>query len=226
MEQTLFNLLAWIERLGVWLSILAWFTVAAGALIMGYAVRRVRGRQTWGSAILVGMVALIANLSDYFVTLYRSPDLSYEANPLWRNIVDRYGLTVAKWYGLTGKILVSTIAAEMFAWYLANRGRLYPEQGRSLLAFLTGMGGRSLTLRERAATVFTIFAFFFATLNVLYFYIAFTNYLQNPDLLARLPSAPAAIMIVVAGLVIAFVLATYRAYLRETPAMQAKGAGK
>jgi hypothetical protein len=47
--------------------------------------------------------------------------------------------------------------------------------------------------------------------NVFYFYIAYTNSLDNPDVLEKLPSVPVPILILVAMLSIAFSLTTYRA---------------
>lgn len=72
-EDLLFRLMALVERLGVWLALLAWLTVARGALGMAYALRNER-TAIWRPAAVVGILALAANLSDYFVTLDRSPD--------------------------------------------------------------------------------------------------------------------------------------------------------
>ena len=213
-EQALFRLMALVQRLGVGLSWLAWITVAAGALLMAWMLRRERSRAIWMPAVTMGVVALAANLADYFVTLHRSPDLALEANPLWRLVVDRYGLAVARWYGLTGKILVSIIAAEMTAYYLARRHRLFPGQAGSLGQFVLHLGSRSRSRGERLSALFTVFAFFFAGLNLFYFYIAYTNWLQDPVWLDRLPSAPVAVMILVAGLGIAFAVLTWRAFVR------------
>lgn len=215
-EQALFRLMALIQRMGVGLSWLAWITVAAGALLMAWVLRRERRREIWMPAVAMGLVALAANLADYFVTLHRSPDLSLEANPLWRLVVDRYGLTVARWYGLTGKVLVSIIAAEMTAYYLVHRHRLFPDQARSLGQFILHLGGRSHSRGERLAALFTVFAFFFAGLNLLYFYIAYTNWLQDPVWLDRLPSAPVAVFVVVVLLCIAFVQLTWSAFRRSS----------
>lgn len=208
-EQALFRLMVLVEHLGVGLSWLAWITVAAGAALMAWVLRHERRRSIWTRATAMGLAAL----ADYFVTLHRNPDLSLEANPLWRLVVDHYGLAVARWYGLTGKILVSIIAAEMTAYYLANRHRLFPAQANSLAQFLRHLGSRAHTRGERLASLFTVFAFFFAGLNLLYFYIAYTNWLLDPVALDRLPSAPVAVMIVVAGLVIAFTLLTWNAFM-------------
>jgi hypothetical protein len=214
-DDLLFRLLALLERLGVWLAVVAWLTVALGAAAMAYVLRDEKAT-VWRRASLVGILALAANLADYFVTLQHSPDLVLEANPLWRNVVDHFGLRIAKWYGLTGKVLVSVLAAQMFAFYLSHREAIYPAQARSLLHFLVRMGSRARTFRERLLGLFTIFAFFFAWVNVFYFYIAYTNSLDNPDVLEKLPSVPVSILILVAGLAIAFSLTTYRAFRRST----------
>jgi len=213
-EDLLFRLFALLERLGIWVAVVAWLVVALGAAAMAYVLRNEK-ITIWRRASLVGLLALAANLADYFVTLQRSPDLAFEANPLWRNVVDHFGLRIAKWYGLTGKIFVSVLAAQMFAFYLSQRAAIYPEQARSLLHFLTHMGSRARTFRGRVLGLFTIFAFFFAWMNAFYLYIAYTNSLDNLDALRRLPSVPVSLFILVAMLAIAFSLTTYRAFRRS-----------
>ena len=210
-EDSLFRLLALLERLGFWLAVVAWLAIALGVAAMAYVLRNERV-SIWRRASLVGILALAANLADYFVTLRHSPDLFLEANPLWRNIVDHFGLRMAKWYGLTGKVFVSVLAAQMFAFYLGHRETIYPPHARSLLQFLMRMGSRARTFRERLLGLFTIFAFFFAWVNVFYFYIAFTNSLNNPDMLEKLPSVPVSILTLIAMLAIAFSLTTYHAF--------------
>lgn len=213
-EDFLFRFLVWVERLGVWLAVLAWLVVALGSAAMAYLLRKER-TSIWLRASLVGIVALAANLADYFVTLRHSPDLAFEANPLWRNVVDHFGLRIAKWYGLTGKLFVSVLAAQMFAFYLTRREMIYPTQARSLLHFLLRMGTRAHTFRERVLSLFTIFAFFFAWINVFYLYIAYRNSLDKLDVLERLPSVPVSALIFVAALAIAFSFTTYRAFRRS-----------
>jgi len=212
LEEGLFHLMATIERAGVWLSLVAWVTVAGGTIAMAYALRNERRGAVWSAAAIVGAVALAANFADYFVTLYRSPDLQLEANPLWRNVVDRWGLQVAKGYGLTGKALVSVLAGQMFAFYLSNQRRLFPARVRSLVDFALRMGDRSGTRRERLVALFTLFAFFFAGIQLLYFYIAWWNWVDDPGLL---PSVPVAILLLILFLAAAFVVLTYRAATRE-----------
>ncbi len=216
-EEGLLSLLAVIEQAGVWLSVLAWFTVAGGAVAMVYILRTEKRRVVWVAAAIVGAVALLANMADYVVTLYRTPDLGLEMNPLWRNVVDHFGLVVAKWYGLTGKIFVSIVAGQMFAFYLANRERLFPVEARSLLQFLLRMGNRSKTLRELFVALFTIFCFFFAGIQLFYFYIAYLNWLVHSELRNHLPSVPVALFLLLLSLTIAFVGLTYRGFVVWSP---------
>ena len=138
--------------------------------------------------------------------------LRWEANPLWRNVVDRFGLTTAKWYGMTGKIFVSVLAAQMVAFYLINRELLFPVQPCSPLEFLARMGSRARTLRERLLGLFTIFAFFFAGINLFYFYIAYLNWVDDPEGFAFLPSVPVSLLLIVSTLAALFAVLTYRAF--------------
>ena len=217
-EEGLLSLLAVIEGVGVWLSVLAWVSAAAGTVAMVYILRTEKRRAVWVAAAIVGGVALVANMADYVVTLYRTPDLSLEMNPLWRNVVDHVGLVVAKWYGLTGKIFVSIVAGQMFAFYLANRERLFPVGARSLPQFLLRMGNRSQTIRERFVALFTIFCFFFAGIQLFYFYIAYLNWLVHSELRNHLPSVPVALFLLLLSLTIAFVGLTYRGFAVRSPA--------
>ncbi len=215
-EEQFFHLLEFIEKAGLWLSIVAWLSVAGGAIAMGWVLRGERRTAFWVAALVVGTVAFAANLLDYAVTLYRSPDLALEANPLWRNVVERWGLGVAKWYGLTGKIFVSILAGQMFAFYLSHRERLFPDRCESFFDFIGRMGNRSRNVRERFVALFTLFAFFFAGIQLLYFYIAYLNSVDEQSILDALPSVPMVILILMTLLGTAFVLTTYRAFLVRT----------
>jgi len=211
-EERLFQLLSVVEEAGVWLSVLAWCTVVGGVITLAYVLRNEKRGAVWAPASVVGAVALVANLTDYFVTLSLSPDLSLEANPLWRNVVDQYGLAVAKWYGLTGKIFVSVLAAQMMAFYLSNRERLFPAYASSLYEFLLRLGNRSKTLRERLAALFTLFAFFFAGIHPFYFYITYLNWLQDPEVRSPFPSVPVAVFFFISLLAVVFAAVTYRSF--------------
>ena len=177
---------------------------------MARALRGERRRGVWISATLVGAFALTANLADYAVTLYRSPDLGMEANPLWRNVVDTWGLQAARWYGLSGKALISLLAGQMFAYYLANRHRLIPDRAGSIWTFLQRMGSRSRSARDRLRSMFTLFAFFFAGIQSLYLYTACLNWIEDPAVLDRFPPVVAVITLLIFLLTVAFVVLTHR----------------
>ena len=216
MDDLLARLLAWIQTWGIWLSWLAWATVFFGALVMARVTRGLWRREIRNKALAIIALAVVAHLADYVVTLYRSPDLALEMNPLWVNIVRRHGLTIAKWYGLTGKLLVSLLAGQMTAFYLAHREQLFPHASATTLgAFLRGLGSRAQTMPERLRNLFTVFAFFFAGLTFFYFYIALQNWIVDPALIDKLPSVPVAVGTYVALLCVAFVFFTRRAYTRN-----------
>jgi hypothetical protein len=212
LETELLRLMAMIEQVGVWPAVLAWITAVVVPLIMAYVLRTEKRRTVWVAAAIVGVVALVANLADYVVTLHMTPDLNLEANPLWRNVVDHFGLTVAKWYGVTGKICVSIAAGQMFAFCLVNRARLFPREAGSLPQFLGRLGTRPETFRERIVALFTEFAFFFAGVQLFYFYIAYVNSLVHSVFPHYLPSVPLALFLLLGALTIAFVAITYRGF--------------
>jgi len=212
LEEELFRLLENLERLGVWPSVLAWLTVAGGCVAMAFVLRHEKRRGVWIAGAVAGAVALTANLADYFVTLEISPNLDLEANPLWRTVVDRWGLAVAKWYGLTGKLFVSLLAGQMFAFFLSNLHRLYPEEAGSLAEFLLRLGDRSKTRRERLVALFTLFAFFFSGIQILYFYIAYLNHTGDPGVL---PSVPLAVLLLILTVAATFAAISYRAFRQQ-----------
>lgn len=222
LEEELFSLLDSIQGTGLWLSIVAWLAVAAGVAFF-FGSQRGRSRDGIRKAVrLVLAGALAANLLDYSVTLYRSPGLEIEANPLWRNVVDRWGLEAALWYGLSGKVLVSIFAAQMFGFYLANRRRLYPSRPVRFREFLFRMGEGSSNLRDRFVAIFTMFAFFFAGIQFFGFYVALWNWIENPYLLERFPSVPLAVLSLLAILLALFLYYTYRAFSVEMTRPAAK----
>ncbi len=216
LEEGFFRFLELLERLGVGLSLLAWVTVAGGVVGLAILLRRERRLAVWLAALIVGLSAGVANLIDYRITLALSPDLSLEANPLWRNVIDTFGLEVAKAYGLSGKILVSILAGQMFAFYLSNVARLFPKQAASPVEFLRRLGDRSENRRERLLALFTMFSFFFAGIQTFYFYIAYLNWLEGSHLADRLPSAPLAALFLIVLLAVLFGVVTYRAFQKRT----------
>lgn len=207
-EQLLYR----VELLGPPISILAWLSVFLTAVATGYALKKSLLRKVWVPALIVGGVSLAAHLLDYVVTLYVSPALAEEANPIWRIVIDNYGLKIAKAYGLTGKILLSILSFELFAYYLIQRERLFPEATKNFLSFWREFGAtnrKKSTLR--LSNIINFFFFVFALIGPFYFYVAFMNSMVNNLLYYRLPSMPLMLLIYLAGVVITYFVMTYRA---------------
>jgi hypothetical protein len=211
-DQVLVDTMGAVERFGVVPALMAWIVSVFAVVAMTFAQRNERRIAVHMAAAGVGAIALAANLFDYFVTLGHSPELSLEANPLYSGMVAGYGVETAKLYALSGKIMVSILAAQMFAYYLSNIERLYPKRASTLVEFAFGMGSRARNTRERWAALFTLFAFLFAGVQPLYFYIGILNGIQHSARMAVLPSVTTAIIITIVFVYAAFLVLTYGAY--------------
>lgn len=201
-----------VEGCGTSLSILAWTAVFAGAVAMGIVLSRHSLKGKLKAAGVVGLLSLAAHLSDYFVTLKITPDLALESNPLWRMMVDGFGLGVAGFYGLSGKILLAVLSFEFFAYYLIGRSRLFPEAAAGFLAFCRRFGGTGTQRRFNFEPVFNLFAFMFAWLGPFYFYIALLNGLIESPFYTRLPAAPLMLLLYLVLLVWLYFVSNYIAY--------------
>lgn len=191
-DQLLDQSFALVERLGLPLAIAAWLTVFAGAIALGLILRTTNTEGVWPLALAVGGLGLAAHLLDYFVTLRITPDLALEANPLWRVIIDRFGLSIARAYGLSGKVLLSVISAQLFAWHLSHRTSLFPASVSGPLDFIQQLGRGA----PRLGNIRSFFAFAFAWFGPYFFYITAMNVigaLESPWY-ERLPSPPVAIL--------------------------------
>lgn len=212
------ELLEWsfsfVQRLGVPLAVLAWVTVFSASLAMFFVLRSVRLRDVAVRAGVVGFLALTAHLLDFFVTLDITPDLSMEANPLWRVIIDAFGLTIAKAYGFTGKVLLSVLSFQLFAWHLAHRASLFPATASSFGEFVRKLGVGA----PRLGNVRSFFAFAFALFGPYFFYITLMNVTGDraPELYGRLPSPPVAIAIFFVGIIAAYFVTMWRAFQQTT----------
>jgi hypothetical protein len=204
---------ALVERLGLPLVVAAWLSVFAGAISMALVLRRRDLAGCVAPALVVGALALAAHLLDYAVTLRITPDLAMEANPIWRVVIDRLGLPIARAYGLTGKLLVSVLSFELYAWYLAQRRELWPERAAGFADFVRRLGARA----PRLANVRSFFAFAFALFGPYFFYITFLNLVGDRDegLYAKLPSPPLAIAVYFAGVTAAYFAGQWRAFSRR-----------
>jgi hypothetical protein len=206
---------AFVERLGLPLAILAWATVFFGAAGMAGVLRRHSLRACLLPALGVGAFALFAHALDYWVTLRMSPSLAMEANPIWRIVIDAFGLRLALAYGLSGKLLLSVLSFECFAYYLVQRERLYPTGAGGLRSFW-GAYGRTSSGYEavRWANLVNFFCFGFALLSPFVAYVALLNGLVNHPAYLRLPSMPTALVLYVGALTAGYPLVTYRAFRR------------
>lgn len=199
-----------VQQLGLPLAIAAWVTVFAGAIVLFVILRGTDTRGVWPWALGVGSLGLLAHLLDYFVTLRITPDLTLEANPLWRVIIDRFGLTIARAYGLSGKVLLSVLSAQLFAWHLSHRASLFPRTASGPLEFVRELGRGA----PRLGNIRSFFAFAFALFGPYFFYITAMNVagaLESPWY-ERLPSPPVAILGYFALVTGAYFFSMWRAF--------------
>ena len=204
------------ERLGLPLAILAWVCVFFGAVGMAGVLSRHSLRPFLLPSLGVGALALFAHSLDYWVTLRMSPTLAMEANPIWRIVIDSFGLRLALAYGLSGKLLLSVLSFEFFAYYLVQRERLYPAGVGGLRSFWgsygrTGNGYQAV----RGANLVNFFCFGFALLSPFVVYVALLNSLVNHPAYLRLPSMPTALVLYLGALAASYPLVTYRAFRRS-----------
>ncbi len=191
--QFLESLFLHIEKLGWPLVIVPWCVVFLGFVVMVFVLRRHSMRGRWLPSFIVGTAALAAHMLDYFVTIRLCPTLSAEANPIWNVVVEKLGLGIAKWYGFTGKVLLSFLSFELFAYFLIQREKLLPRQAKSFSDFWNRYGteqGKRVILRW--GNIINFFSFLFALSGPFYFYVAILNTISSEELYLRLPSMPLA----------------------------------
>ena len=204
-----------VARAGMPLAILAWITVFFAALAMVFVLRRHNLKGRLGGPLLVGGLSLFAHLLDYQVTLEVSPDLAMEANPLWNVIVDRLGLPLARAYGFSGKVLLSVLSFEFYAFYVAQREFLFPEKHCGFWGFQRAFGDPNGSgLHIRINRLVNLFAFLFAWVGPFMFYIALLNSVTDQVWISWLPAMPMALAGWMFAEIFAYMLFSYRAYRR------------
>ena len=140
-------------------------------------------------------MAFAAHIFDYYVTLKISPDLSFEANPLWLIVVHKMGLNAALWYGLTGKIILSVLSFEFFAYYLIHRKSLIPKQSDSFLSFCRNFGRNKRSKRLNLIPMLNFFSFLFSLLGLFCLYVALLNSITDESLYLLMPSMPLMLLV-------------------------------
>ena len=204
---------AYVERLGVPLAILAWVSVFVGAVGMTGVLSRHSLRRYFVPALGVGAFALFAHSLDYWVTLRMSPTLALEANPIWRIVIDAFGLRLALAYGLSGKLLLSLLSFECFAYYLVQREGLYPTGADGIRSFWGAYGRTEIGYEAvRWANLANFFCFGFALLSPFVAYVALLNGFVNHSAYLRLPSMPTALVLYLVALTAGYLLVTYRGF--------------
>jgi hypothetical protein len=213
-----------VERLGVPLAVGAWVSAFGFVLFMAWVLRRMDTSTARQGAFFIGMLGLGAHLCDFFVTLAITPDLAMEGNPIWRVVIDRTGLPLAKAYGLSGKLLMSLLGAQLFAWHLLHRHTLFPARAEGLVDFVEQLGRGA----PRFGNVRSFFAFSFAMFGPYYFYVTGLNLAgaTRYELYEQLPSPPVAIVGYFVFVASAYFLTMWRAYLRTQRASGALSAAQ
>ena len=183
---------------------------------MIFILRKHSMKGIWLPSLIVGGIALFGHLLDYFVTIRLCPDLSTEANPIWNVVVSRLGLGIAKWYGFTGKVLLSLLSFQFFAYFLLQRERLLPGSAKGLTDFWNRFGsleGKKSIVRFR--NIVNFFAFLFALSGPFYFYIVILNSITSEELYMRLPSMPVAGFFYMIILTVIYIFGNYLSFKRR-----------
>ena len=205
-----------IEALGPPAAIIAWLFILGAVVFLAYILKHYWIPKIWVPSLVVGLVSFAAHMMDYIATLQLSPDLSMEMNPIWRIVIDHYGLNIAKFYGLTGKAFLSILAAECFAYYIVQREYLFPKKARNFFSFWRYYGTRGRGLgRMRWPTMVNFFCFCLAFIGPFYFYVAFMNTLVDDPLRSSLPPILSVLFIDLIVVTAGYFTMTYRAFLER-----------
>lgn len=214
-----------VYAMGLPLALLAWGVVVGAVIGMGFVLRRRSMRGRWLPSLAIGMLGVLGHGADILVTVKVSPDLSLEANPMWRAVVDRLGLPFAMFYGFSGQVFVCILSVQLFAFYLIERESLFPAEANGPLEFIRGFGA-NLPRRFGVSgqTTVSFFAFLFPMLGPYFLYVAFLNSMvRDEERYARWPSVNVAVCVWLAFIGVAWFAENYRAF-RASQARRAASA--
>jgi hypothetical protein len=210
------KVLKFVAQFGLPMIVLAWFMVFLAVIAMIFVLRKHSLRGKWQASLIVGSVSLAAHLIDFFGTLKVCPDLSFEANPIWCVVVEKMGLSLARWYGFTGKVLLAIISFEFFAYYLIQRETLLPDRAQGFFSFWQNFGKKDLSKSViRFANIKNLFAFLFALIGPFCLYIALLNSITDSELYMRMPSMPLMLLLYLFFLTLAFLFGNYWSFKRK-----------
>jgi hypothetical protein len=210
------KVLKFVAQFGLPMIVLAWSMVFLAVIAMIFVLRKHSLRGKWQASLIVGSVSLAAHLIDFFGTLKVCPDLSFEANPIWCVVVEKMGLSLARWYGFTGKVLLAIISFEFFAYYLIQRETLLPDRAQGFFSFWRNFGkkdsGKSVI---RLANIKNFFVFLFALIGPFCLYIALLNSITDSELYMRMPSMPLMLLLYLFFLTLGFLFGNYWSFKRK-----------
>lgn len=210
------KVLKFVARFGLPMIIIAWLLVFFVVISMVFILRRYSLRSKWQAPLIVGVISVVAHLVDFFGTLKVNPDLSFEANPIWCVVVERMGLTLARWYGFTGKVLLAIISFEFFAYYLIQRETLLPDEAQGFFSFWHNFGKKDSSKTViRFSNIKNFFAFLFALIGPFCLYIALLNSITDSELYMRMPSMPLMLLCYIFMLTLSYLFGNYWAWKRK-----------
>jgi hypothetical protein len=210
-EVRFLSFVAGLERFGSTLAVLESVITFALAGALFWSIRKERRALIWFAGGIFTLLALAANMADYFGTLQISPGLEMEVSPIWNGLLKDTGMEFAKLFGFVGKVFVSFVAGASLVFYLRNVSAIMPSQQKSLCRLIFHLGERSNVLSARFVQFFTVLSFYFAAVNLFMFYVVYANSkVTDLHALSQLPPFPAAVCIGLIVMTAAFLFVTQR----------------
>lgn len=185
-------------------------TLCVAAALL-YSIQFEKRKKVWIAGGIFMLIALTANLADYFGTLQASPDLALEVSPIWNGLIADTSFEFARIFAFCGKVFVSLLAGASFIFYLQNIEKLAPLKPCSPETLVFHLGERCSNFEKQWLPFVTVLSFYFAAINLFCFYIAYANSLvNNLPVLSLLPPLPGAVGAALALITAAFVITTHK----------------
>lgn len=208
-ETRFLDFVASLENYGTALAVAETLLTTGVAAAILWNIRNEQRKSIWIIGGLFTLIALAANLGDYFGTLQLSPDLDMEVSPIWNGLLKDTGMDFARLFGLCGKTFVSCMAGACLMFYLRNVQSLATNKKESLKTMLVHLGEKHNAPKHRFLQFATVLSFYFAAVNLFCFYVTYANaQVNNLAVLSQLPPLPAAVAIALAFITVVFVVVT------------------